>query len=305
MVKIVKPSLSIKLAILIVGIGVLLLLVSSYMNYTSQTALHKQMYIDKAKSVAYALDASIKNIDDLKQSNITGTIEKHIWLNSDILNIRVNIPDSKGTLRTISSNVFNDIQTEPDSENVNAYTKDIIIQKTPSSKSTSILRVITPIHISGKTIGTYQIDLTLEYMQKQLLQNMVSSAFVMALLVFCTIFFFMLALNRMILQPIGSINQGIQEIAKGNLEHQIHIHSNDEFERVAETFNTMTSDLKQSRKSIEDYGKNLEVQIAERTQELNKKLTEIEEMNKLMVGRELRMAELKKELDTFKNGTHT
>lgn len=45
----------------------------------------------------------------------------------------------------------------------------------------------------------------------------------------------------------------------------------------------------------------LETQVAERTRELSNRVTELEALNKIMVGRELKMVELKKEISDLKN----
>lgn len=54
------------------------------------------------------------------------------------------------------------------------------------------------------------------------------------------------------------------------------------------------------RKNLEEklaeYTKELEVKVAERSKDLEVKVEELEKMNKLMVGREIKMAELKKAL---------
>jgi hypothetical protein len=54
-------------------------------------------------------------------------------------------------------------------------------------------------------------------------------------------------------------------------------------------------------KELESLTKNLEKQVEQRTQELEKKLKELEKTNKLMLGREMRMVELKKEIAMLKN----
>jgi predicted nucleic acid-binding Zn-ribbon protein len=46
---------------------------------------------------------------------------------------------------------------------------------------------------------------------------------------------------------------------------------------------------------------NLDQQVKDRTKELQKKVEELERANKLMVGREIRMLEIKKELDKIKD----
>ncbi len=59
-----------------------------------------------------------------------------------------------------------------------------------------------------------------------------------------------------------------------------------------------------TRKGLEgklaEYTKSLEVKIAERAKELLSRVTELESVNKSMIGRELKMVELKKEIDDLK-----
>ncbi len=53
-------------------------------------------------------------------------------------------------------------------------------------------------------------------------------------------------------------------------------------------------------KKLAEHSKELEVKVVERTAELNLRIKELEQMNKLMVGRELKMIELKKEIAQLK-----
>ena len=68
------------------------------------------------------------------------------------------------------------------------------------------------------------------------------------------------------------------------------------------------------RKSLEEklaeYAKELEATISEKTEELSSRVRELERVNKSMVGRELKMVELKEEIESLKkrikngNGNH-
>ena len=60
------------------------------------------------------------------------------------------------------------------------------------------------------------------------------------------------------------------------------------------------SDRKSLEKKLAVYTKGLEAKIAERTQELACRVEELERINKTMVGRELKMVELKKEMEELK-----
>lgn len=54
---------------------------------------------------------------------------------------------------------------------------------------------------------------------------------------------------------------------------------------------------------LTDYTKELEVKVAERTKELADQLKQVESLNKSMVGREIKMMDLKKEIASLKKST--
>ena len=59
------------------------------------------------------------------------------------------------------------------------------------------------------------------------------------------------------------------------------------------------TDKKNLEKKLAEYTKGLEVKVAERTKELAERVKELEVLNKTMTGRELKMVELKKEIETL------
>ena len=58
--------------------------------------------------------------------------------------------------------------------------------------------------------------------------------------------------------------------------------------------------IKARTKALEELTQNLDQEVKERTQELEKRINELEKFHKLTVGRELRMADLKKEIERLK-----
>ena len=102
--------------------------------------------------------------------------------------------------------------------------------------------------------------------------------------------FLSLMLSRSITVPLRKLKEGAEKIGEGKLDTRIEIKSKDEFGELASSFNKMVEDLKKSTISIND-SKGI---IEERTSQLNAKIKELEIFNKLAVGRELKMIELKK-----------
>lgn len=105
-------------------------------------------------------------------------------------------------------------------------------------------------------------------------------------------------------RPIRVVTKAAEDVRSGNLDVQTNIKGKDEIGTLASIFDQMVVNIKNSRAELEKYSKTLEQQVAERTKELEEskktleqKVDELGRMNNLMVGRELKMAELKREID--------
>lgn len=90
--------------------------------------------------------------------------------------------------------------------------------------------------------------------------------------------------------PIRKLVNATRMIESGNLETRINYSDETEFGELSEHFNTMSI-------SLEERSKELEVQ----SQELKKRVSELEKFYEMSVGRELRMKELKKELEQLRS----
>ena len=70
-------------------------------------------------------------------------------------------------------------------------------------------------------------------------------------------------------KPIQKLSEGAQKIGGGDLNHRIKLSGKDELGQLAKSFNQMTS-------QIQDFTQNLELKVAQRTEELNKTLQEVQ-----------------------------
>ncbi len=77
-----------------------------------------------------------------------------------------------------------------------------------------------------------------------------------------------LILPRRIVRPLLTVQEGAQQIGAGHLDHVIQVETGDEVQDLAEAFNDMAASLEGSRVELEQWGRDLEVRVEERTREL-------------------------------------
>lgn len=90
-----------------------------------------------------------------------------------------------------------------------------------------------------------------------------------------------LLLQRMIYLPLKDLESGAKTISSGDLNHSIPVRSDDDFGRLAISFNQMTSALKGSRSEIEDLVQTLESKVEEKSQALQVAQAEVAQGEKL------------------------
>ncbi len=101
-------------------------------------------------------------------------------------------------------------------------------------------------------------------------------------------------LVRSIVNPLITFAEVVTRFGKGDMNQRVSLSGNNELAVVANAFNTLADNMQQSQTD-------LEAQVQKRTTEMKKQLDELERMNTLMIDRELRMIELKKQNTELKN----
>lgn len=136
--------------------------------------------------------------------------------------------------------------------------------------------------------------------------------------------------SSFILKRLTELKEVVAEITQGNLSKRIIVKSKDEIGQLCLHFNEMVNRLQQENQlletkvrertgEIEVLKTSLEEKVKERTsqlealkvslektvenraKELNEKVAVLEKLNKILVGREIRMVELKKEIEELKS----
>lgn len=107
---------------------------------------------------------------------------------------------------------------------------------------------------------------------------------------------------RSIVKPLQALHKGTEIIGEGNLDYKVGTKAKDEIGQLSRAFDHMTENLKKSTTSID----NLNKEITERKQaeeKLHKTFYDLERFNRLAVGREQQMIELKREINDLLRST--
>lgn len=98
------------------------------------------------------------------------------------------------------------------------------------------------------------------------------------------------------IRPLNQLKTFCEKISKGDFEQKVTINTKDEFADLALSFNTMASGLNDLYKHLDEKIKERTSELDASNEKLSKALKEAEKLNKFMVGREMEMIELKKQL---------
>lgn len=111
------------------------------------------------------------------------------------------------------------------------------------------------------------------------------------------------AATRSVTKPLRALQEGTKILASGDLDYRIDMERKDEIGQLANDFDLMSENLSKtliSKRALEQANQQLAFEIEDRKQaqdDLKQNMTQLERFNRLAVGRELRMVELKQEVN--------
>ncbi len=172
--------------------------------------------------------------------------------------------------------------------------ENTIINLKYSYNNTSYSSGRVPIYnVSGQIMGSLiLIDDITEHTESHALEFQQTMLLIVIMLL-VILLIISVSIHLWVSRPISEIIDKTRRFGKGDMDVQIDTKMKGEVGELAHAFDNMTSELKEYKEGLEDT-------IAQRTQELNTKVDELERYKKLTVDRELRMVELKKEIDKLK-----
>lgn len=101
-----------------------------------------------------------------------------------------------------------------------------------------------------------------------------------------------LVINRT-LKPLGELYRVAGSITSGDFSKRVKISSQDEIGQLANVFNAMAERVDHEYKVLEE-------KVSEKTKKLEENINSLERLNKTMLGRELKMIEMKNEISSLK-----
>jgi nitrate/nitrite-specific signal transduction histidine kinase len=103
--------------------------------------------------------------------------------------------------------------------------------------------------------------------------------------------------SKTLTKSITTLSKATQKIGEGDFDFQIAVTSKDEIGELGKSFEIMKQSLKQTQMKLLDSQNHLEKRVEERTEDLQQKIDELKNYKRLTVNRELKMVELKKEIN--------
>jgi methyl-accepting chemotaxis protein len=103
-----------------------------------------------------------------------------------------------------------------------------------------------------------------------------------------------------VIGPIKQLEKFANDLRVGKFDKKVEVRSRDEVGKLAETFDNLRVSINEKNGELAEINFGLEEKIKERTAELVKKNEELTKINDFTVGRELKMIELKKEIEELR-----
>lgn len=232
----------------------------TFYNITTLSDFFDDIYADKGVALAKSFDASIgfqfnNSLNDTK--GLQAFIQNVSASNKNILEISIIVPVNNEFTTIASSNTSRIGNPGNVYSNLSFTSNNDYIVSMYRNGSHQIM-VITPVNLSGRVHGVYEIVLSIDKMYEQFDRVVRILVAVSVVSLFLLIFSSLYLLRRTVVKPIIRFRNAAWRIGEGNLNEQIDVKSRDELGDLATAFNQMAKELKVSREKIEEYNKTLE-----------------------------------------------
>lgn len=261
-------SLSLKIIALLTALFLLLFVSLAYFSYNIQKASLTAAFIERARATTYSLQVAIETKEDIANgSRIFSSIQKNMLLDSEITDIHFSVPQ-EGVLKVFVSSKPNSIGTISDSDNHVSLTSDAELDSISVVDGLETLKVVTPVHISGKTVATIQVNFTLENVNQTIKSSILKLLIVYLLMMILFLVLVYWALRFTIVKPILDISGGMKAVAENNFDYHLNTKSDDEIGSLGKSFEKMALIIKEARSAASAKVELQTNEIEEKSQEL-------------------------------------
>jgi signal transduction histidine kinase len=132
----------------------------------------------------------------------------------------------------------------------------------------------------SEPIGCVELALSLDKVKESIMEATTATVLLTVLVVISAIIILTLIINA-VTNPITEMVSVTGRVGLGDLSQRVEIDRRDEIGQLASTFNGMIDSLRQSRDEIEEYNRNLEEKIIERTAQLEEAQAQLVQSEKL------------------------
>lgn len=127
------------------------------------------------------------------------------------------------------------------------------------------------VHSSAQSVlGVLDIVYSIDEIDSAMTRSVIAIVVLLLGLVVVASVSMSLFVHRLVHVPLRDLEHGAKRISAGDLDQAIPVRSEDEFGRLASSFNAMTVALKESQRELREWNRTLEQKVEERTQELRK-----------------------------------
>jgi len=121
-----------------------------------------------------------------------------------------------------------------------------------------------------KILGVLEADYSLATIDSQIKQRKVATATFGILFTILASVILCIILWIIVISPLLKLTDGMRNVSRGDLDTRIDIERKDEIGILSTTFNAMTKEIKTSREKLENWAKELEEEVAKKTEEIRR-----------------------------------
>lgn len=205
--------------------------------------------------VEMGLDFDQQFVDDLKE--LTGA-DFTMWVTYEAAAVP-NLKPVEGVPAAPIEELFYYVSTNPQHQPVDPQLyRSTLASGTPSfqaitenSPTPSIVYITPLLGYKGKPFGLLEISISYVDTLAAFEASRVTSISVVGALTLGGLILIMLATSQFVLRPLNALTEFANRQLSGDLGARVSVHSGDEFERLANTFNSLSDAVEQERRMLE------------------------------------------------------